>query len=254
MFNKILIANRGEIACRVAATCRRLGISSVAVYSDADVDAKHVAACDEAVHIGGPASRGKFSACREDRRGGTGDRRAGGTSWVRIPVGKRSICESVRAGRHRVYRAARRRHRGNGFQSGREDLDAGGVGAARARLSRRRSGSVPTATRRPMRSAIRCCSRRARAAVEKGCGWSRPATNLQRRWRRAGGKRRAASGTTACSSKSICNVRVTSRCRFSPTGTAARCICSTAIAPCSGGIRRCWKRRPAPRAFRLAAP
>ena len=53
MFNKILIANRGEIACRVAATCRRLGIASVAVYSDADADAKHVSACDEAVHIGG---------------------------------------------------------------------------------------------------------------------------------------------------------------------------------------------------------
>jgi len=53
MFNKILIANRGEIACRVAATCKRLGIASVAVYSDADAKAKHVAACDEAVHIGG---------------------------------------------------------------------------------------------------------------------------------------------------------------------------------------------------------
>ncbi|CAB3750322.1 acetyl-CoA carboxylase biotin carboxylase subunit [Paraburkholderia solisilvae] len=56
MFNKILIANRGEIACRVAATCKRLGIASVAVYSDADAKAKHVAACDEAVHIGGPAA------------------------------------------------------------------------------------------------------------------------------------------------------------------------------------------------------
>ncbi|MBV8628808.1 MAG: ATP-grasp domain-containing protein, partial [Paraburkholderia sp.] len=53
MFNKILIANRGEIACRVAATCKRLGIASIAVYSDADANAKHVAACDEAVHIGG---------------------------------------------------------------------------------------------------------------------------------------------------------------------------------------------------------
>ena len=52
MFRKILIANRGEIACRVAATARRLGIATVAVHSDADADSRHVAACDEAVRIG----------------------------------------------------------------------------------------------------------------------------------------------------------------------------------------------------------
>ncbi len=60
MFTKILIANRGEIACRVAATARRLGIRTVAVYSDADANAKHVAACDEAVHIGGNAPRDSY--------------------------------------------------------------------------------------------------------------------------------------------------------------------------------------------------
>ncbi|MGN1056057.1 MAG: acetyl/propionyl/methylcrotonyl-CoA carboxylase subunit alpha [Comamonas sp.] len=60
MFNKILIANRGEIACRVAATAVRLGIKTVAVYSDADAQAKHVAACDEAVHIGGSAPKDSY--------------------------------------------------------------------------------------------------------------------------------------------------------------------------------------------------
>jgi len=60
MFNKILIANRGEIACRVAATARRMGVKSVAVYSDADASAKHVAACDEAVHIGASAPRESY--------------------------------------------------------------------------------------------------------------------------------------------------------------------------------------------------
>ena len=60
MFDKILIANRGEIACRVAATARRMGIKSVAVYSDADATAKHVLACDEAVHIGGNAPKDSY--------------------------------------------------------------------------------------------------------------------------------------------------------------------------------------------------
>ena len=54
MFKKILIANRGEIACRVAKTARRMGVATVAVYSDADRGAPHVLACDEAVYIGPP--------------------------------------------------------------------------------------------------------------------------------------------------------------------------------------------------------
>ena len=60
MFKKILIANRGEIACRVAATARRLGIQTVAVYSDADAHAKHVAVCDEAILIGPSAARESY--------------------------------------------------------------------------------------------------------------------------------------------------------------------------------------------------
>ena len=55
MFNTILIANRGEIACRVMETARRMGVATVAVYSDADAGAKHVAMADKAVHIGGSA-------------------------------------------------------------------------------------------------------------------------------------------------------------------------------------------------------
>lgn len=56
MFDKILIANRGEIACRVIKSARNMGIKSVAVYSDVDSDALHVRMADEAVHIGPPAS------------------------------------------------------------------------------------------------------------------------------------------------------------------------------------------------------
>jgi carbamoyl-phosphate synthase L chain len=60
MFKKILIANRGEIACRVIATARKMGIATVAVYSDADKDARFVQMADEAVRLGPPPSRESY--------------------------------------------------------------------------------------------------------------------------------------------------------------------------------------------------
>ena len=60
MFTKLLIANRGEIACRVIVTARKMGIKTVAVYSDADREARHVLLADEAVHIGAAPSRESY--------------------------------------------------------------------------------------------------------------------------------------------------------------------------------------------------
>ncbi|MDO5653313.1 MAG: acetyl/propionyl/methylcrotonyl-CoA carboxylase subunit alpha [Brachymonas sp.] len=60
MFTKILIANRGEIACRVIATAKKMGIATVAVYSEADKEARHVQMADEAVHIGPAPSRESY--------------------------------------------------------------------------------------------------------------------------------------------------------------------------------------------------
>jgi len=65
MFRKILIANRGEIACRVAATARRMGVAVVAVHSEADAEARHVKMADEAVLIGPPPARDSY--LRADR-------------------------------------------------------------------------------------------------------------------------------------------------------------------------------------------
>ena len=71
LFGTVLVANRGEIACRVIKTARRMGIATVAVYSDADREARHVTLADEAVHIGPPPSRESYlsmdriiAACR----------------------------------------------------------------------------------------------------------------------------------------------------------------------------------------------
>ncbi len=108
MFGKILIANRGEIACRVIKTARRMGIATVAVYSDADKNALHVEMADEAVHIGPPPAAQSYllidrivEACRQtgaeavhpgygflsERAGFAGALAEAGVAFIGPPVG-----------------------------------------------------------------------------------------------------------------------------------------------------------------------
>ena len=87
MFKKILIANRGEIACRVIKTAKKMGIATVAVYSEADRDARHVELADEAVSASAPApSRESLPGGRQDHRRLQGHRRAGRAPGLRLPV------------------------------------------------------------------------------------------------------------------------------------------------------------------------
>ena len=116
MFKKILIANRGEIACRIIKTAKKLGIATVAVYSEADRDGLHVEMADEAVLIGAAACRPVLSGHRQDRRSLPQDRRRGRASGLRLPVGARGVSAGAGEGRYRLHRSQRARHRRDGRQ------------------------------------------------------------------------------------------------------------------------------------------
>ena len=244
MFKKILIANRGEIACRVAATARRLGVRTVAVYSDADADARHVRACDEAVHIGGPAPRDSYLRWQRILEAAL----ATGAQAVHPGYGflseNEDFARRLRRGRAGVHRPAGGGHPRDGQQVGGEDADGRGRRAAGAGLSRPRQ--------------------RPRAARRRGREDRLPGAHQgQRRWRRQGhaarrerrGVRRRARVVPArgqgqlrrrrtCWWSVTSPGRATSRSRSSATATATASTSSSATARCSAATRRCWKKRP----------
>ena len=136
MFGKILIANRGEIACRVIATARRIGIATVAVFSEADATARHVHLADEAWPIGTAPAQDSYL---RGERILDAARRSGAEA---IHPGYGFLSENagfaarVRRRRIRVCRAAGFRDRGNGLEGRGEGADGAGGRTAGARLSR----------------------------------------------------------------------------------------------------------------------
>ena len=244
MFSKILIANRGEIACRVIRTARRMGIATVAVYSEADAGALHVAMADEARLIGPPPARQSYLNIDGGHRRGARQRRRGGASRLRVPVGKRRIRRGLRRRRHRVYRPVAGGDPRDGVEGGGEGADGGARRAGRARLSRRRPGRC--ASRSPRPSAIGFPVMIKASAGGGGRGM-RVVANAAEFARALDGARREAQGAFGDDTRADRTLsrtpRAISRCRCSATLTATSSICSSATARSSAGTRRSSRRR-----------
>jgi 3-methylcrotonyl-CoA carboxylase alpha subunit len=229
MFANLLIANRGEIACRVIATARRMGIATVAVYSDADADARHVTLADEAYRIGPPEAR---------------------ASYLNI--------EAIIAAAHRA--GAQAVHPGYGFLSENaafaEACAAAGIvfvgpppSAIRAMGGKAESKALMERAGVPLvpgyhgeaqdQATLREEARRIgypvlikASAGGGGKGMRVVATDADFPGGLAGAQREARASNV------ICHARATSSSRCLPTRTAMSCICSNAIARSSGGIRK----------------
>jgi acetyl-CoA/propionyl-CoA carboxylase biotin carboxyl carrier protein len=218
MFDTVLVANRGEIAVRVIRTLKRLGIRSVAVYSDADAGAPHVAMADVAVRLGpAPATESYLSIDAVLAAAGR-DRCAGDSPGLRVPQRERRVRPCLREGGRRVHRPRRARPRGDGRQDQREAA-VGARGVPTVPGHRRRGLDDAALRRRRQASGSRCSSSRRRAAAARACRSSARPTSSPGRSPRPPDRARRLRRRHLLLERLI-ERRATSRCRCSPTAAA----------------------------------
>ncbi len=175
MFEKILIANRGEIALRIQRACREMGIKTVAVYSEADRDAKYVKLADESVCIGPAPSAQSYlhvPAIIAPPKSPMPRRSIPATASCRKTPISPSACETSGF----VFIGPRPETiRLMGDKVSRQGGDERSQGAVRARLRRRAAGRPGRDHQdRRARSATRSSSRRPAAAAGAACAWCTP--------------------------------------------------------------------------------
>ena len=247
MFDKVLIANRGEIALRIHRACHEMGIATVAVHSTADANAMHVRLADESVCIGPPPARDSYLNIPAIIDGVRDHRRAGDPSRLRLPVRERALRRDRRGARHHLHRPEAGTHPADGRQDrgqegGQGPRHSGRAGLRRRRHRRRRSQAHRRRDR--LSGADQGGGRRRRARHE---GRAHAKTSCRSRCRPRAPKPRPRSATTRSTSRSISSCRATSKSRSSPTATATSSIWASATARCSAATRRSGRKRPRPR-------
>ncbi len=240
LFSSVLIANRGEIACRIIRTARRLGMRTIAVYSDADARrAVRARRPTRRIAIGPAPARGELSGRR--RASSRSAKQAGRgvhPSRLRLPLRERRLRRGLRRGRHRLRRPAADGDPRHGAEGRRQGADGEGRRAGGARLSRREAGAgVPARARREHRlsGADQGGGRRRRQGHAPG----RPAIDFEEALRRRAARGGQRLRRCARADREIRHAAAPHRDPgLRRRATATPSISSSATARCSAATRR----------------